>query len=65
MMTRINRFIEDKMLNQVNIENYFVWKKSKMLFELISIFLFVLLFIITPVHCLDFRKHPMLVVGDF
>ena len=63
-MIKTNNLIDEKLLTQVNRDNYFVWKKAQMLCKLICLFLAVLLLIITPAHYLDFAKHPILVVGD-
>ena len=63
-MTKINAMIENKILKQVGRDNYFVWKKANLLCEANLLLLFFLLFIIIPTHCMDFEKHPILVVGD-
>ena len=63
-MTKLNAMLENKILKQVSRDNYFVWKKAKLLCEANLTFLVFLLFIIIPAHCMDFEKHPILVVGD-
>lgn len=63
-MNKINRFLEEKFLKQVSRDNYFVWKKANLLCEVNLLFLFALIFLIAPVHYLDFERHPQLVVGD-
>lgn len=63
-MTKINALIENKILKNVNKDNYFIWKKANLLCEANLFFLVFLLFFIAPAHWADFQKHPLLVIGD-
>ena len=63
-MIEIDTFIEKRILKLVNRDNYMIRKKATMLCKCNVFFLAFLLFIITPVHCLDFERHPILVIGD-
>jgi diguanylate cyclase (GGDEF)-like protein/PAS domain S-box-containing protein len=61
---KIKANIEKNILNEVDKDNYFQWKKAYLLCMMNAYFLLLLLFVITPVHCLDLKAHPIFVLVD-
>ena len=63
-MIKMNELIENRIMKKVDHEDYFIRKKSNILCEADVLFLIFIVFIVIPVHCLEFEKHPVLVIGD-
>lgn len=62
--TKIKERIENRVLHNIDKDNYFQWKKTYLLCMINTVFLLFLLLVITPVHCFDFRTQPILAIVD-